>query len=226
MGAGRVHLAVQLPDPGEVGFAAVVLLAQTAERGMFDFVLFDDFTVLAALAAVTETIGLVGSVDPDSAEPFTVTRQLATLDHLSDGRAGWRAVGSGSHTDEFLMVVAAFWDSWAPDAVIADEDSGTYVVPERIHTVTHRGARFASSGVATLPAGPQGRGARLQNTTALHAMSVGRCEDPMRVADDIELRVRSGVCEGFILRPEPEHGLDDFVNEVVPLLQSSGALIR
>ena len=48
------------------------------------------------------------------------------------------------------------WDSWAPDAVLADRDDGIYVDPTRIHTVEHRGPQFTVRGAATLPAGPQG----------------------------------------------------------------------
>ncbi len=89
---------------------------QTAERGLFDFFFLaeglrlrehrgrihdldvvgrpDTFTVLAALAAVTDRLGLTGTINTTFNEPFEVARQFATLDHLSDGRAGWNMVTS------------------------------------------------------------------------------------------------------------------------------------
>ena len=172
--------------------------ARTAERGLFDFLFLaeglrlrehrgqiydldvvgrpDTFTVLAALAAVTDRLGLTGTINTTFNEPFEVARQFATLDHLSDGRAGWNIVTSSDaftgenfrrggfldHADryqraeEFLLVAREFWRSWAADAVLADIEAGTYVDPSRVGTVDHHGAHFDVRGVATLPAGPQG----------------------------------------------------------------------
>ena len=90
--------------------------AQTAERGKFDFLFLaeglrlreqngliydldvvgrpDTFTILAALAAVTEHIGLTGTINSTFNEPYEVARQFASLDHLSGGRAAWNVVTS------------------------------------------------------------------------------------------------------------------------------------
>ncbi|MBV8177383.1 MAG: NtaA/DmoA family FMN-dependent monooxygenase [Mycobacterium sp.] len=181
----------------QIEFDSFVHLARTAERGLFDFFFLaeglrlrehrgriydldvvgrpDTFTVLAALAAVTDRLGLTGTINTTFNEPFEVARQFATLDHLSDGRAGWNIVTSSDaftgenfrrggfldHADryrraeEFLRVAREFWDSWAADAVVADVDTGTYIDPTRVGTVEHHGAQFDVRGVATLPAGPQ-----------------------------------------------------------------------
>ncbi len=194
-------------DPGagsQIEFDSFVHLARTAERGLFDFLFLaeglrlrehrgriydldvvgrpDTFTVLAALAGVTDRIGLTGTINTTFNEPFEVARQFATLDHLSDGRAGWNIVTSSDaftganfrrggfleHADrylraeEFLAVAQKFWDSWAADAVVADIESGTYVDPERIRSVEFSGAQFGVRGFATLPAGPQGHPILLQ----------------------------------------------------------------
>ena len=193
------------PDSGsQVEFDSFVHLARTAERGMFDFFFLaeglrlrehrgrihdldvvgrpDTFTVLAALAGVSEHLGLVGTINTTFNEPFEVARQFASLDHLSDGRAGWNMVTSSDaftgenfrrggfldHADryrraeEFITVARTFWDSWAPGAVLADRDSGVYVDPAAIRQVEHHGAQFDVRGVATLPAGPQGQPVLLQ----------------------------------------------------------------
>ena len=193
------------PESGsQIDFDSFVHLAQTAERGLFDFFFLaeglrlrehrgrihdldvvgrpDTFTVLAALAAVTDRIGLAGTINTTFNEPFEVARQFASLDHLSDGRAGWNIVTSSDaftgenfrrggfldyadrykRAEEFITVARAFWDSWAPDAVLADGDSGIYVDPSRIREVEHYGSQFNVRGVATLPAGPQGHPVLLQ----------------------------------------------------------------
>jgi FMN-dependent oxidoreductase (nitrilotriacetate monooxygenase family) len=193
------------PDSGsQIEFDSFVHLAEVAERGLFDFFFLaeglrlrehrgrihdldvvgrpDTFTVLAALAAVTERLGLVGTVNTTFNEPFEVARQFATLDHLSDGRAGWNMVTSSDaftgenfrrggyleHADrykraeEFITVARRFWDSWDDGAVVADDARGIYADPHRIHVVEHHGTQFDVRGVATLPAGPQGHPILLQ----------------------------------------------------------------
>ena len=134
------------------------------------------------MAAVTERLGLAGTVNTTFNEPFEVARQFATLDHLSDGRAAWNMVTSSdaftganfrrggylAHADryvraeEFLTVARKFWDSWDADAVLADESAGVYVEPDRVHVVEYRGAQFDVRGLATLPGGPQGHPILLQ----------------------------------------------------------------
>lgn len=212
----EIHLAAHFPgvnsttvwfDPSagsQIDFESFVHLAQTAERGLFDFFFLaeglrlrehrgkihdldvvgrpDTFTVLAALAAVTEHLGLAGTINTTFNEPYEVARQFATLDHLSDGRAAWNMVTSSDaftgenfrrggfldHADrykraeEFITVARRFWDSWAPDAVVADVDAGIYADPARIRSVEHHGPQFDIRGVASLPAGPQGHPVLLQ----------------------------------------------------------------
>jgi alkanesulfonate monooxygenase SsuD/methylene tetrahydromethanopterin reductase-like flavin-dependent oxidoreductase (luciferase family) len=206
----QVHLGVSVD---QLDFGSMLELARTAERSLFDVVVADDLTALAALAGVTERLGLVGRVDPAVHEPFEVARQLATLDHLSEGRAGYTVVAS-SRTAEFVTVVGALWDSWQADAVLADLDTGIYVDPSRIHPVDHTGAAFDVRGMATLPAGPQGHPVLVP---ALSPLTFDGTAD--QIAERIDHHVRAGDCDGFLLTPD---GLDDFVASVVPLLQKRG----
>ncbi|OBI21989.1 F420-dependent methylene-tetrahydromethanopterin reductase [Mycobacterium sp. E2327] len=193
------------PSSGsQIEFESFVHLARTAERGLFDFFFLaeglrlrehrgriydldvvgrpDTFTVLAALAGVTDRIGLTGTINTTFNEPFEVARQFASLDHLSGGRAGWNMVTSSdaftganfrrggfldhadrySRAEEFLAVARQFWDSWQADAVLADVGVGAYADPDRIRSVEHRGPQFDVRGFATLPAGPQGHPILLQ----------------------------------------------------------------
>ncbi len=99
-----------------IDFAAFAEFAQAAERGRMDMVFLaeglslrehaghlhdldvvgrpDSMTVLSALAAVTEHIGLCATLTTTYHEPVETARQLATLDHLSGGRAAWNLVTS------------------------------------------------------------------------------------------------------------------------------------
>jgi FMN-dependent oxidoreductase (nitrilotriacetate monooxygenase family) len=194
-------------DPGagsQIEFDSFTHLARTAERGLFDFFFLaeglrlrehrgriydldvvgrpDTFTVLAALAGVTDRIGLTGTINTTFNEPFEVARQFATLDQLSGGRAGWNIVTSSDaftganfrrggfldHTDryrraeEFLTVARQFWDSWEAGAVLADVETGTYLDPSGIRPVEHQGPQFDVRGFPTLPVGPQGHPILLQ----------------------------------------------------------------
>lgn len=119
---------------------------RVADWSGVDFLVGDAVT-LAALAGVTERVGLVIEVDVTTAAPFTVTRRLATLDHLSAGRAGVLLRGGPrARAEEFAVVIEELWSSWAHGAA-----------PETIRPIDHRGPHFAVSGAATLPAGPRER---------------------------------------------------------------------
>jgi FMN-dependent oxidoreductase (nitrilotriacetate monooxygenase family) len=136
----------------------------------------DPIAVLSSIAAMTDRIGLIGTSSTTYNDPFTVARQFATLDHLSEGRAGWNVVttaipaaaanyGSASlpdHQDryargeEFVDVVRALWDAWEPDAVVADRAAGRWADRDRVHTIDHAGDHFHVAGPLTIPRSPQG----------------------------------------------------------------------
>src|SRR5258708_11214947 len=48
---------------------------------------FEPFTLLSALAAVTDHIGLIATGSTTFDEPYHVARRFASLDHISGGRA-------------------------------------------------------------------------------------------------------------------------------------------
>ncbi|MFF7338565.1 LLM class flavin-dependent oxidoreductase [Streptomyces sp. NPDC008163] len=148
----RMHLAAYAPGAGErAGFASYEGLARTAERGLFDFLLVaeeeargpDALTVLAALAAGTERLGLAANTA--LGEPCEAARRLATLDHLSAGRAAWHAhppAGEHPRAAEFAAAARALWDSWTPDG--------------SPRPVAHRGRYFVVEGEFTVERCPQG----------------------------------------------------------------------
>ncbi|GAA0924811.1 NtaA/DmoA family FMN-dependent monooxygenase [Nonomuraea longicatena] len=181
----------------QIDFSSFVHLARTAERAGFDFFFLaeglrlrelkgrihdldvvgrpESLTVLSALAAVTGRLGLAGTVNATFNEPYELARRLSTLDHLSEGRAGWNVVttsdaftgenfrrgGYLDHADryeraaEFVRLSRALWDSWEPDALVADPDAGRFVREGAIGTVSHEGRHFTVEGRFSTPRSPQ-----------------------------------------------------------------------
>jgi len=116
---------------------------------------FEPFTLLSALAAVTEHIGLLATASTTYDEPYHIARRFASLDHISGGRAGWNIVTTANpdaalnfgldeeidHDEryararEFYDVVTGLWDSFADDAFVRDVESGVYFDPDRMHVL-------------------------------------------------------------------------------------------
>ena len=95
-----------------INFDYYKTLTQKAEAAKLDFAFFGDglyisekshpnflnrfepLTLLATLAGVTTHIGLAATLSTTYSEPYTVARQFASIDHLSNGRVGWNIVTS------------------------------------------------------------------------------------------------------------------------------------
>ncbi|MFY2003111.1 LLM class flavin-dependent oxidoreductase [Achromobacter xylosoxidans] len=138
---------------------------------------FEPLTLLSALAAVTEKIGLIATVSTTYNEPYHVARKFASLDHISGGRSGWNLVTSSGQGEaqnfnldehveharryaraaEFHDVVLGLWDSWEDDAFLRDKHSGQYFDPAKLHPLRHRGEHFSVRGPLNVSRSPQGR---------------------------------------------------------------------
>ncbi len=178
-----------------INFNFVIETAKKAEQGKLDFLFvadglyineksiphflnrFEPLTLLSALASITTHLGLVGTLSTSYSEPFTVARQFASLDHLSNGRAGWNVVtspleGSAKNfsrdkhpehalryriADEYLDVVKGLWDSWEEDAFIRDKASGKFFAADKLHALNHHGDFFKVAGPLNIGRTPQGR---------------------------------------------------------------------
>ncbi len=137
----------------------------------------DPLIVLAMLAGVTRNLGLAATISTSYAEPFQLARQVASLDHLSAGRAAWNIVTSFqdaearnfsprdqlSHearydrADEFMDVVCKLWNSWADGAMTLDPAAPLFADPASVHPIDHHGAYFDVAGPMNVPRPPQGR---------------------------------------------------------------------
>lgn len=205
----QIHLAAHFPgvnnttvwtDPrsaSQIDFGSFVHLAETAERGKFDFFFLaeglrlremkgrihdldvvgrpESLTVLSALAAVTTRLGLAATVNSTFNEPYEVARRLATVDHLSGGRAAWNVVTSWdaftgenfrrggylaeadryARATEFLHTARELWDSWADGDLVADPAAGEFARPGA-GAFAHRGPQFDIAGRFNVPRPPQG----------------------------------------------------------------------
>ena len=201
MATGHHVAAWRHPDvPADAGlsFQQYKRLAQIAEAAKFDTLFvadsvaapsapiasrmarsdhFEPLTLLSALAAVTERIGLIATVTTSYNEPYHVARKFASLDHLSGGRAGWNLVTSDNAAEalnfnrsehlghaeryararEFHDVVSGLWDSWEDDAFLRDKASGQYYDPAKLHQLDHQGEHFQVRGPLNVARSPQGR---------------------------------------------------------------------
>ncbi|WP_395758174.1 NtaA/DmoA family FMN-dependent monooxygenase [Streptomyces althioticus] len=182
-----------------IEFSSFAHFARTAERAKFDFLFLaeglrlreqgakiydldvvgrpDTFTVLSALAAVTDRLGLTGTINSTFNEPYEVARQFASLDHLSGGRAAWNVVTSWdaftgenfrrggflpqeerySRAKEFLATAHELFDSWHGDEILADQETGRFLGDAKAGAFVHRGQHFDIHGRFNVPRSPQGR---------------------------------------------------------------------
>jgi FMN-dependent oxidoreductase (nitrilotriacetate monooxygenase family) len=192
-----------VPADGTLRFEHYARSAQAAERGKCDMIFFADgigirerdaprgslarsgyeivemepLTLLPALAVVTKHIGLVTTASTTYNEPYNIARKFATLDVLSNGRAGWNVVTSWSeaeaknfnreqHVDystryeraaEFVEVVTGLWDSWEEGAFLYDKQGGQFYDEAKLHVLNHKGKHFAVRGPLNVAGMPQGR---------------------------------------------------------------------
>ncbi|MFN8981677.1 MAG: LLM class flavin-dependent oxidoreductase, partial [Alphaproteobacteria bacterium] len=137
---------------------------------------FEPFTLLSALAMVTERIGLIATASTTYDAPYHIARRFASLDHISGGRAGWNIVttsnpdaarnfGMTEHMDhaeryararEFHDVVTGLWYSFAEDACIRDKESGIFWDPARMHKLNHEGKYLSIAGPLNIARPVQG----------------------------------------------------------------------
>ena len=137
---------------------------------------FEPFTLLSALSQATDRIGLVATGSTTFDAPYHIARRFASLDHLSNGRAGWNIVttsnpdaalnfGLEEHMEhgeryrrarEFYDVVTGLWDSWADDAFVRDVEDGIFFDPAKMHVLNYKGKYFSVRGPLNIARPVQG----------------------------------------------------------------------
>ena len=197
MSTGHHEASWRLPESDPLAAGEVTHfqnLARIAERGKLDSVFFADSPslfsnparrppvaleptlLLAAMAVVTERIGLVATASTTYEEPYNLARSFASLDAISHGRAGWNVVTTAAldaganfgfeespthaeryeRANEFLEVVLGLWDGWEDDAAVVDKAGGVHTDPAKVHALDHRGKHFRVRGPLTVGRSEQG----------------------------------------------------------------------
>lgn len=201
-GAGQHVAAWRHPDAqadGGLNLEHYKRIVQTAERGKFDAMFladglaanfggnlsegrsdkgatFEPVTLFSALSVVTTNIGFIATASTTYEEPYQLARKFASLDYLSNGRAGWNVVTSAGdataknfnrdqqlehaqryeRANEFVDTVKELWDSWEDDAIVKDKESGVFFDPAKVHAPNHKGKHFQVAGPLNVARPPQG----------------------------------------------------------------------
>jgi FMN-dependent oxidoreductase (nitrilotriacetate monooxygenase family) len=182
-----------LPEYWETG-EFLIDMARSLERACFDYIMIEDHVVfsndkqnlepridplpiITLLAANTKRLGVIGTFSSSFYPPFLLARQIASVDHISRGRAGWNVVTSSedwaaqafgqekqpphderyARADEMLDLVKQLWDAWDPDAYELNEETGRYVDPAKMREFVFEGRWHKSRGPLNVSRSPQGR---------------------------------------------------------------------
>lgn len=196
LGAGHHIAGWRMPgaEAGSENLDLITRIARTAERGKFDLLFLADavntrpdmhpsmvlrlepLTLLAALAMVTEKIGLAATASTTYTEPYNLARYLGSIDHMSNGRCGWNIV-TGAFADaaanfsrdrhpphderyaiaaEFVEVAKGLWDSCEDGILTMDKASGQFLDAGKMHALNHIGTYFQVKGPLNMTRPPQG----------------------------------------------------------------------
>lgn len=170
----------------ERGLLDGVFLAETLGFGQEDFSkpwnAIDPFIVLTAIARITTHVGLVATVSSTYRHPYHIARLASSLDLVSDGRAAINVVttqstragaqfGLDAHpdydtrygrADEAISVIKALWESWDPDALVGDKESGELTDLSKVREVDYTGEHIRVKTWYQVPRSPQGHPVVLQ----------------------------------------------------------------
>jgi FMN-dependent oxidoreductase (nitrilotriacetate monooxygenase family) len=240
-----------------------VSIAKSAERGLIDAIFLADYTggltseshtrpwraldpaiLVAHLAAHTEHVGLVCTTSSLFGHPYTVARQIASIDHVSHGRAAWNIITSQSpaaleaygvdkgwdqaerykRAEEFVQIVTGFWESLPEEALVADPESTVYLDPSHLRRLDYEGAHFTARGASSVPETPQGRPVIFQAGQSSDSRAFGaRCADVLFTGQRIIEGARSFYSEVKTLAKSfgrnPDHLL--VMPGLFPILASS-----
>jgi len=215
-------------------------VTQEAERAKFDFLFLGDrlasdpalqktnpaqmtrlepFVSGASLAAATSRIGIVVTANPTYYDPYTVARLLASLDHLSQGRASWNlvtgadAIAAGNFSrdahwdtetrydraDEFVTAVRSLWDG-------AER-------PARVHN--HRGDIFDIAGPLGIARPPQGYPVILHAGTSDRSRQLGARDADVIFAGQGTIEAAKGYYADIKLRAA-KYGRDPESIKILP----------
>ncbi|MGO1949448.1 MAG: LLM class flavin-dependent oxidoreductase [Mycobacteriaceae bacterium] len=154
--------------------SAILVIGDDHESGQ------NAVSLAAWLSPQTTRLRIVAETPVTHTEPFHVATSTATLDFVSEGRAGWSptvqtrapaasltgrrpAAGNDAwrEVEDIAEVVGALWTSWEPDAEIRDEATHRFIDRDKVHYVDFTGTdsvgeEFTVKGPSIVPRSPQG----------------------------------------------------------------------
>jgi FMN-dependent oxidoreductase (nitrilotriacetate monooxygenase family) len=136
----------------------------------------DPVPLAVLMAQATSRLGVVPTMSTSFYPPFLLARLCATIDHIARGRFGWNIVTSAEDrsaqnfgmaklyehderyamANEYLELVTALWESWDPDAVVRDRETGRFVDHTKVRTIDFEGKYYTSRGPLNTVRAPQG----------------------------------------------------------------------
>jgi alkanesulfonate monooxygenase SsuD/methylene tetrahydromethanopterin reductase-like flavin-dependent oxidoreductase (luciferase family) len=137
----------------------------------------DPVPLVPLLGQATTRLGIIATITTSFYPPYLAARLGATLDHLTRGRVGLNIVtahndrsaqnfGLDRHyehdlryemADEWMEVVNRLWDSWEPDAIVANPETGVFADYTKIHPINFEGRFYKCRGPLNTAPGPQRR---------------------------------------------------------------------
>ncbi|MGE2715750.1 NtaA/DmoA family FMN-dependent monooxygenase [Mycolicibacterium litorale] len=206
------------------------LMVSTAYGGTMEYDLkhgvnpkHDPVPLAVLMANATSRLGVVPTMSTSFYPPFLLARLCSTIDHIARGRFGWNVVTSGedrsaqnfgldklyehderyARATEYLELVTKLWESWDRDAIVRDQETGTYADYTRVRTIDFEGKYYKSRGplntapspqyrptIAQAGASPPGRELAAQHADTIVAPADGP-EKMKAYRDDIHARMKA-----------------------------------
>lgn len=132
-------------------------------------------TIVPIITTATTHLGVGVTLSTAFEHPYSMVRRLSSLDHLSGGRIAWNIVSSYSKSEwdaygvemtkrsgryermeEYMELCYKLWDSWEPDAILAERSTGIFADPAKVHEVDHHGEYFRCKARSFVFRSPQG----------------------------------------------------------------------
>ena len=149
--------------------------ATTIRQGGAGFPRIDPIQTVSAMAVVTKHLGFGITGNISAEHPYAFARRMTTMDHFTEGRAGWNVV-TGYHEstarnlgqgrlldhdqrydlgDEYLEVCYKLWEGSWEESARASTGTDWFADPSRVHNIHHTGLHFEVPGCHQCEPSPQ-----------------------------------------------------------------------
>ena len=140
------------------------------------FTMFEPISLMSIIAMETKHLGLIITGSTTYSEPFNLSRIFSSLDHYSDGRAGWNIVTSGindtaknfsgvnnvdhdlryDQANEFVEISKKLWNSWRDVDSQSVHKAGKFLKNQQPEPINYEGDFYNVKGPLNIDQSPQG----------------------------------------------------------------------